>query len=447
MTVTVPATTLAVATSTQATATLRDATGHLLTGRVVTWSSSSPAIASVTNVGHVVAVASGNVTITATSEGKSGAVQLSIVQAAVSTVTLAATPVTIAPGQATTVSATLRDSFGNVLTGRTISWQSSAPAVATVDNAGRVTGVAAGTASVSASSEGKSGAIQITVVPPTVATVEVSPATLAMVPGQSAPLVAVARDAQQGVIAGRAVQWQSTNPAVASVSVVGEVTALTAGTVEIRASIDGVLGHAVVQVTNTPVSYITISPISVSLPVGDITVLLATPRDVNSNPLTGRAVTWSTSNAAVVDGFTSDERAVITGLSVGLATVTARSEGKSASVVVSVTSPPILGVCAQIAGSLIYSDDGYYLGRLTNRFDPESAFNIYGQYGSQYGAYSTNNRYGSFGSPYGSRSAWNPYTSTPPILYKNNVAIAYYTVNSLKSPRVSPAFAATCNFP
>ncbi|HEX8395784.1 MAG TPA: M6 family metalloprotease domain-containing protein [Longimicrobium sp.] len=75
-------------TTRQLTAALYDANNVLLTGRAVTWSSSAPSLATVSSTGLVTALAQGGpVTITATSEGKSG-------QSAV-TVTAAVTPGTL----------------------------------------------------------------------------------------------------------------------------------------------------------------------------------------------------------------------------------------------------------------------------------------------------------------------------------------------------------------
>lgn len=70
---------------------------------------------------------------------------------------------TLVPGQTQTLSATTRDARGSVLSGRNIVWNSATSAVATVDASGVVTAVAPGTASVTATSEGKSGTAQITV--------------------------------------------------------------------------------------------------------------------------------------------------------------------------------------------------------------------------------------------------------------------------------------------
>lgn len=63
--------TLAPGQTVQLTATLKDASGNTLTGRTVTWSSSSTTVATVSTTGLVTAVAVGNATISATSEGKS----------------------------------------------------------------------------------------------------------------------------------------------------------------------------------------------------------------------------------------------------------------------------------------------------------------------------------------------------------------------------------------
>jgi hypothetical protein len=57
----------------------------------------------------------------------------------------------------------VKDAQGNVMTGQTVSWSTSNPAAATVSSSGVVTGVAAGTATITAASSGKSGSSAITV--------------------------------------------------------------------------------------------------------------------------------------------------------------------------------------------------------------------------------------------------------------------------------------------
>jgi uncharacterized protein YjdB len=60
------------------TATLRDASGNVLTGRTVNWSSSNTSIATVSAAGLVTALAVGQVSVTATSEGKSSSATITV---------------------------------------------------------------------------------------------------------------------------------------------------------------------------------------------------------------------------------------------------------------------------------------------------------------------------------------------------------------------------------
>jgi hypothetical protein len=61
----------------------KDASGNVLTGRVVTWSSSAPAVANVSPLGVVFALADGSATITASAEGKSASASVAVKTAVV----------------------------------------------------------------------------------------------------------------------------------------------------------------------------------------------------------------------------------------------------------------------------------------------------------------------------------------------------------------------------
>jgi hypothetical protein len=121
-------------------------------------------------------VAAGTVTITATSEGKSGTASVTVTAVAppppVPVATVAVTPATnsIPVGSTVQLAATTRDANGATLTGRVVTWSSSNTAAATVSGSGLVSGVAAGTVTITATSEGKSGTASVTVTavaPPT----------------------------------------------------------------------------------------------------------------------------------------------------------------------------------------------------------------------------------------------------------------------------------------
>src|SRR5216117_3734544 len=71
--------------------------------------------------------------------------------------------VSVAPGQTVQLTAAALDASGNVLSGWTTSWSSGNPAVAIVDGSGLVTGVAAGSATITATSGGQTGTAAVTV--------------------------------------------------------------------------------------------------------------------------------------------------------------------------------------------------------------------------------------------------------------------------------------------
>ncbi len=150
----------------QLTATLKDANGNTLTGRSITWSSSNSSAATVSASGLVTGVVAGSATITATSEGQSGTSAITVVHMPVASVTLTPALATVSAGSSLQLTATPKDANGNPLVGRTVTWQSSNTSAATVNSSGLVTGVAAGSATITATSEGQSGTAAITVTPP-----------------------------------------------------------------------------------------------------------------------------------------------------------------------------------------------------------------------------------------------------------------------------------------
>jgi hypothetical protein len=159
-------------------------------------------------------------------------------------------------GQIAHATATLKDSTGAQIVGRTVTWLSSNANIATVTSAGDVTAVAPGTAMISGSSEGKSAssALNVSAPPPVpVFSVSVSPANDTIQVGQTAPLTVVTRDANGAVLSGRVVTWSSTNTAIASVNASsGVVTGVAPGPVQINATSETKVGSAAFTITAVP---------------------------------------------------------------------------------------------------------------------------------------------------------------------------------------------------
>jgi uncharacterized protein YjdB len=352
---------------------------------------------------------------------------------------------TLSASEVRTVKATAFNQSGFVLPDRTFVWFTGDSSIVAVSDSGTLVGLAPGTATISAATGGKTGTANVTVLAATVSSVSMSPQTVTLVRGARALLTATAYDAANSPLSVVAT-WNSSAPSVATVSSTGAVTGVSEGTATIAATVKGVMGSARVVVTSVSVASIEVTPANVALRVGDVMLLNATPRATDGSALTGRVVTWSSSDPSIVQGFTDGDQAAITARSPGIATVTATSEGVTGTVTV-VATAQTSNLCDQIAGAAVVANDGKYLGRLTNKFDSESIYNKFGTYGSQFSPLSINNEFGTYGSKFAPLSPFNAFTSTPPRLFRNGTALAYLTVNTLLTPYVAPAFAETCNFP
>lgn len=228
---------LPVGGTTQATATLKDAAGTVLSGRVVTWSSTQGSVASVTLAGLVTALANGATTIAASSEGRSASVPLTV--EAVATVTMTPAAGLLYRGGFLQLSATLSNAGGTPLTGRALAWRSSDTTVAVVSTSGVVSGRKLGTVRIDALSEGQSASANLTVSLVPVSSVTVTPSAPSVYVGSFVQLTATPRDSAGSPLGGRTISWSSSDTTRAVVYSSGLVNPLTAGTTLITAVSEG----------------------------------------------------------------------------------------------------------------------------------------------------------------------------------------------------------------
>lgn len=140
----------------------------------------------------------------------------------------------LAGGETRILTATLRDASGNVLTGRSVSWQSSSNAVATVAS-GVVTGVGQGTATITAISEGTSGTTDVNVVfvP---AAIQITRSSSFLITGDTLQVGARVVDDGGRVVPDQDVTFSIDNEMIASAETSGLMTALGPGLATVTAS-------------------------------------------------------------------------------------------------------------------------------------------------------------------------------------------------------------------
>ncbi len=240
----------AIGQSTQINATVLDQESKVISGAVVTWTSSSARVAMVSPGGLVTAVSNGTARITATFGFASASVSVSVVQEAGS--------ITITPESATleTVGATVQleavvhDTGNSAIPGAAVVWSTSDPSVATVDNNGLVTAVSRGTTQITATTDLVSESAPVSVVFAPEAgsiSINISTATLTSI-GQSVQLSAVVFDIDGVAVPDASVVWSSGDPVVATVNDSGLVTAFSSGTARIIATSGSVSAFATIHV-------------------------------------------------------------------------------------------------------------------------------------------------------------------------------------------------------
>lgn len=161
---------------------------------------------------------------------------------------------------------------------------------------------------------------------PTVASVSVTPPSQSIQVGSTVQLTATPADANGAPVSGLSIFWNSGSAAVATVSSVGLVTGVAAGgPITITASAQGVTGSASITVTPIPVAQVVIAPATITLVAGTTTQLTANTLGASGTTLTGRVVTWTSSNNTLATVSTAG---LVTGVAAGgPVTITATSEG------------------------------------------------------------------------------------------------------------------------
>lgn len=172
----------------------------------------------------------------------------------VATVTVTGTA-SLETGKTTVLTARALDATGTAISGKAFSWSSSADAVASVASDGTVTAKTTGAATISASVDGKTGSLAVTVTAPVsgVSSVVVS-GTPTLQAGATTKLSATINSVTGGTLS-LPVTWSSSDNTMMTVASDGTVSALRIGTVTITASAGGTSGSLVVTSSLAPYTF------------------------------------------------------------------------------------------------------------------------------------------------------------------------------------------------
>ena len=230
--------------------------------------------------------------------------------------------------------------------GADLSYSSSDAAVAFVDPDGGVLAVSAGTATITVSAHDPyqhrelTQQVAVTVLPNPAVAVEFRPSSLELFVADTVTLATWVLNEDGMDLFRRARRFSVVEEDAQFVSLTesGMATGLAAGTARVIVEAEGFRDTATIVVPGTaPVASVTLSFGGATFYAGDTRSLSVTLKSPRGRVLTDRIVGFSTSNSSVA---TVDANGVVTAVAPGGARITATSEGKSASVDISVSAIP-----------------------------------------------------------------------------------------------------------
>lgn len=311
------------------------------TVRSVTWSSDRDDIVTVSTDGMLTAIAVGSTLVRATSEGVTGTVAVTVVQAAGTTAKLWLSPRTpyIGVNEDLQMVAEARD-INDVVLNRPAQWFIADPSIASITPAGTVRGVAEGATMVRVTVDGFADSTLVSVIR-RVTSLTITPRTASLLPSDTLRL-SLAATGPAGVVEDPEVQWFSRDTSIATVQgglvhakhpghtrIVVQGSALQAQ--NLRDSVD------VTVLTPPTVASVVVAPKTASLLPGQSLQMDATV--TMSAPAPAPPVTWSrTANAANIIGLTN--QGVVTGIAAGTGGVIATAGGRADTAWITVTQPP-----------------------------------------------------------------------------------------------------------
>ncbi|MGA7220562.1 MAG: Ig-like domain-containing protein [Candidatus Sulfotelmatobacter sp.] len=214
----------------------KDAAGNPMDEKPSVWFAAPFDLAGADEGGEVSFHAPGIVTVGAVIAGKAGYATVNVVNSKIASVEIGPPMyASVAVGGTEKLTVVTRTSNGNPRTDAAIQWTSEKPSIASVDAAGLVTGIAPGSVTIKAASEGMSGEVKLQVQRDLVRKLRVQPASAEARTGDVVHFSASALDGNGGHLKNSAVRWSISGEG-ASVYPDGGFVAEKAGTYVVMAS-------------------------------------------------------------------------------------------------------------------------------------------------------------------------------------------------------------------
>ncbi|MEP1445402.1 MAG: Ig-like domain-containing protein [Paraglaciecola sp.] len=302
----------------------------------VTWESSDPSIADISSSGALLAVSEGTISITASLQGVSASIQITIQrELGALSITPVNSPLKISETIQLTAITTLSNGTTQDVT-TLVTWSVANSDVLEVSGTGLITAFSAGNASVTATYEGIS--IQQSISVKALRALEISPTsiTLAIASSQQLSLTGIYTDNSHETL-NDLVTWSSSNSSIASVTSSGEVLAKTPGVVSISAKIEEISASLDVNISSATLQSIVISSSTSQIAAGLTSTLSAKGiyTDGSEQDLSNQVI-WSVSDASIAS--IDSETGLLTALQSGSVSAIASKQGITSSLPFSVSA-------------------------------------------------------------------------------------------------------------
>ena len=224
-----------------------------------------------------------------------------------------------------------------------VTWQANPSSVATITNAGNLTGVGKGEAQIAATYQEVTGDTSVTVGPPAIVSVAVTASNPSLPMGESETLTATGKfsDGSTEDVTQTA-NWQASPSTVATIGAPGSLTGVGKGTAQVTAAYQGASGNVAVTVAAAALVGITVTASQPTLPLGESEGLAATGKysDGSTQDLT-QLVTWQSTPPSVA---TISAQGSLTGVGKGIAQVSAAYQGASGNAAVTVGTAALMSI-------------------------------------------------------------------------------------------------------